>query len=384
MTETGATFPIDERFTQTARATISWFEECQVETEEWLIERLVPRGAYTGIFGRRGAAKTFLAVHMVLCGALGLPFLGEEVERPFGSIYCVGEKKSRFGKRIHAWRLTHKIKRAAVQFRWGVPNLLDEGDVSDFIAEIQAAKPEFIRRRAPLGAVFLDTLSRSLKGANVSDPDATGIALNAIQRIIDETGVTVVALAHVAKAEGSSTQKGAGEWEDAADALIRIDREDGQALRIVTLTKQSDEVDGLIYGFELQVVDVGTTATGRRVTSCVIRQVDVPLDNGRSVKLSGGARIAKDALAYLVDNHLTVEAPADLTAKAGLKYGQRVVPIDDWKRRSADMGLWDKGDTDANRRQKWFAAKSRVRDAGLVKIEGAYAIPLGPLGGVRP
>lgn len=384
MSETIVTFPPTEHFTRAPRATASWFEECQMEAEEWLVERLVPRGSYTGIFGRRGAAKSFLALELACCGATGRPFLGEEVER-FGSVYCVGEKKNRFGKRIQAYRLSRGIDRLPIQFRWGVPNLLDDEAVGDFIADLEAARADFLARGAPLGAVFLDTLSRSLNGANVSDADATGTALSSIQRIIDETGVTVLPLAHVAKAEGSYSQKGAGEWEDAADALIRIDRKDDAAtLRTVTLTKQSDEADGLAYGFELEIVDVGETPKGRRVTSCVIRQVDLPLSNGASIKLSGGGLIARDALAYLVDHDLTVEAPAWLANKLRLKHGQAVVEVEQWKRRAAEMGLSDREDSDTNRRQKWFAAKSKVRDAGLVNIEGDYAVPLGPLGGVRP
>ena len=97
-----------------------------------------------------------------------------------------------------------------------------------------------------------DVIAFGFSRANVSDPDSTGVALNSIQRIIDETGLTILPLAHVAKAEGSFTQKGAGEWEDAADALIRIDRKEEGALRTVTLTKQSDEADGLAFGFELE------------------------------------------------------------------------------------------------------------------------------------
>src|SRR5665213_632391 len=108
MSETIVTFPPTEHFTRAPRTTASWFEECQMEAEEWLIERLVPRGSYTGIFGRRGAAKSFLALDMVCCGAAGRPFLGEAAEK-FGSVYCVGEKKSRFGKRIQAYRLSRGI-----------------------------------------------------------------------------------------------------------------------------------------------------------------------------------------------------------------------------------------------------------------------------------
>ncbi len=375
--------PAEERFAQTPRVSASWFVECKSEAEEWLIDGLIGRASYTGIFGRRGSGKSFFGIEMVACGALGKPFLGRECER-FGSVYCVGEKKARFGKRVEAWRISRGVERLAVQFRWGVPNLLDETEVGDFIAELLGLRSAFASRGAPLAMVVLDTLSRSLKGANVSDADAAGTAINAIQRIIDETGLAVCPMAHMAKAEGSTSQKGAGEWEDAADSLIRIERPEDGALRVVTLTKQSDEADRLEMGFELETVHVGTSPKGRSVTSCVVRTVDAPLSNARAAKLSSGATIASEALAYLVDNGLTVEAPAKVVRDAGLKVGQRVVEVDRWKARAIELGLCDREDSDTNRRQKWHVAKTGLIKARLVRIEGDHAIPLGALGGVRP
>ena len=375
--------PAEERFLHIPRTSVSWFEECKSEAEEWLIDGLVGRASYTGIFGRRGSGKSFFGIEMVACGARGEPFLGRECER-FGSIYCVGEKKARFGKRVEAWRIARAVDRLPVQFRWGVPNLLDEAEVGEFIAELLGARDAFSRRGAPLGMVVLDTLSRSLKGANVSDADAAGTAINSIQRIIDETGLAVCPMAHMAKAEGSTSQKGAGEWEDAADSLIRIERPDDGALRVVTLTKQSDEADGLEMGFELETVQVGTSPKGRSVTSCVVRTVDSPLYNARASKLSPGAMIASEALTYLVDNFLTVEPSARVVRDAGLRLGQRVVEVDRWKARALELGLCDREDSDTNKRQKWHVAKTGLIKAGVVKVEGDYAIPLGALGGVRP
>ncbi len=336
MSEILAPFPPAEHFARTPGVVSSWFEEVRVESEEWLFERLVPRRSYTGIFGRRGAAKSFLALDMANCGALGLPFLGEPCDA-FGSLYAVGEKKSRFGKRVEAWRISRDAKRVPVKFRWGVPNLLDADEVDDFIAEIHDLKPAFASRGVPLAAVFLDTLSRSLKGANVSDPDATGTALNAIQRIIDEAGITVITLAHMAKAEGAMSQKGAGEWEDAADALLRIERKDGEKLRTVTLTKQSDEADGLAYGFELEVVDVGETPKGQRITSCVIRQVDLPEGRDKRDKLAPDLQLIMQAFNACLDLGQTEPLPF----VPGVPPGRVAVPREALKSRVHGMGYAD-------------------------------------------
>lgn len=365
----------------------SWFEECRMECEEWLIERLVPARSYTGIFGRRGSAKSFLALELVAAGATGRMFLGEYVER-FGSLYCCGEKKSRFGKRIEAWRIANGGERLPlpVKVRWGVPDLLDAAEVDAFIAEIAQAKPEFEKRGAPLRVVVFDTFARCLRHANVSDPTAVGSAIEAIQRIIDETGVTVIPLAHVAKAEGSTSVKGAGELEDAADALIRIDRKEGEALRTVTLTKQSDEADGLAYGFELEVVEVGQTPRGRRVTSCVIRQVDLPdaEAGARSQRLNAPAQTVLSALARLLDEGHGRQVPMC----PGVKTGDMGVRVEMLRAKAYDLGLQKASEPPADAPQtekaKWVEARKKafqravekLQEARKVRVEGDYIWPL--------
>jgi len=366
----------------------SWFEETEVGVEEWLIDGLLPRASYTGIFGRRGAAKSFLALDMACRGAMGLPFLGQQTER-FGSLYCVGEKKSRFGKRIEAWKKAFNVTRipAPLRFRWACPNLLDEAEVSDFIAEVNALRPEFKARGAPLGAIFFDTLARCLKHRNVSDADASGTAIEAIQRIVDECGVAVLPLAHVAKAEGSITQKGAGEWEDAADALIRIDRKEQEALRTVTLTKQSDEADGLAYAFELEVIEVGMSPRGRVISSCVIRQVEAPDSgtNGPNVRLNAPAMTVNSALTRLLDEGQGGIVPPVPGVEPGKVRG---VTLDQLRDQAYALGLQKASEPPVNapdsEGRKWMEARKKafqravekLQEARKIRIEGDWVWPL--------
>jgi hypothetical protein len=365
----------------------TWFDECVMESEEWLIERILPRCAYVGLFGRRGSAKTFLGIELAARGALGQPFLGQPCD-PFGTIYCVGEKKARFGKRIEAWRLANGRERLprAVQIRWSVPNLLDPDDVERFIGDVVHAKAEFRARGAPLGAIVFDTLARALKHANVSDADAAGTAIEAIQHIIDRCKVTVVVLAHVAKLEGSSTQKGAGEWEDAADSLIRIDRKEEDALRTVTLTKQSDEADGLAFGFTLEVVNVGETPTGRRITSCVVRQADVP-DRGTNepvARLNAPAMMVLQSLGRMVDGGQVEPVPLVPHVKPGTK-GVRLEAL---REHTYEMGLQRASqpapEAPEAERRKWVEARKksfgraieRLQEARKIRQEGEWIWPL--------
>ena len=265
-----------------------WAEEATVEAEEWLTEGWIPAKSFVFIYGRHGSAKSFLALEWALRSSFGMDWFGNKTPEAFGTLFCVGEKKSRFEKRLVAWLKENgrENQKPGVCIRDGCPNILDAVDLDDFIAEVNGMKREFDRRGAPLKAIVLDTWARSLGGVDPSDAGAANQANEAVQRIIDETGCTVSPIAHVAKTQGSDSIKGAGEYGDAADAYIFIERTPGERLRTVILGKQSDGEDGLKFCFEPDVVEVGTDARGKPITSIVLRQVDLESgQNGVSRKL---------------------------------------------------------------------------------------------------
>lgn len=275
-----------------------WPEDATVEAAEYLINGWIPERSTVYLYARHGSLKSFLLVHLAFCGALGRDVMGNEVPEAFGSIICCGEKKARFGKRVVAWKMANEVTgNPPVFVRDGCPNLTDEAAVDAFISEVNGMKPDFERRGAPLRLIGLDTLSRALQAGNVSDPESAQRAINAMQRIIDETGCTVVSTAHVAKAEGSDTIKGAGEFGDSADAYIRLERDKEAEIVTATLGKQSDGPDGLKFAFRFRGVVVGQ---GRRgpITSGAIEAADVPEGKtGRPAK-EGEARAALVMNAY--------------------------------------------------------------------------------------
>ncbi len=319
-----------------------WVEDCTVDEEEWLIDGLLPSKAYVGMFGARGSAKSFLALEMAFAGATGEAFLGLETE-PFATLYCVGEKIARFTKRVVAWRQDRAAALGldglseapgGVRIRTSVPNLLDPISVADFIEELNGLKPTMEARGAPLKCVMLDTLSRCLRGGNVSDPVVAGVALAHIQDIVDQTGLTVIPIAHVAKSKGE-TFKGAGEWENNADALIRIDRKETSPVRMVTNTKQSDGKDGAQWAFELKEVTVGVNKKGKKITSCVIVMVEVP-DSQAAIKMNA----ADAALMRAFDNLVFTERCRPAPPLEGVKPKTQAVRICDLREESYLQGLY--------------------------------------------
>ncbi|WP_421736584.1 AAA family ATPase [Caulobacter sp.] len=260
-----------------------WAEMTPPTANEWLIDGLIPKQGYALAYGNRGTGKTFVALDMASSGALGLPFLGFSVPKPFGSAFFVGEKQTGFGKRPIAWSMDRGVSGAPpfVWFTAGVPVLLDDASVAKTIAYLnEEVRPQMEDRGLPLEAVFIDTLARAVAGASVSEQSIASRGTDAIARIADGAGVSVIMLAHVAKAKAGvhqdATAKGAGEWEDAAETVIKLDRAGTSPVRTLTVTKQSDGVDGCKAAYELHPVEVGRDSYGRLITSCVIKPSTLP------------------------------------------------------------------------------------------------------------
>ena len=185
-------------------------------------------------------------------------------------------------------------------------------------------------------------------------------------------------MAHTAKSEGSLSVKGAGEWEDAADVILRIERKDGESIRTITVAKQSDDADGKAIGFDLEIINLGLTASGRPRTSCVIREADPEALQTGPKRLRGVGLIAAEALQYLFDQSVTHPAPPLL----GIPHHWRAIKMQDWRDRAFTTGLVVEGDTQGNQRTKWSRAITAVKEARLARIEGEWVIPLQPLQGV--
>jgi hypothetical protein len=279
-----------------------WPEEVLPTASEYLIDGLLPRSAFALMFGHRGTGKTFQALDMANSGALALPFQGHSVKDPFGSAYFVGEKKHGFDKRNLAWSKNRSLvgtSRPRLYVVYGVPNLLEERSVTrtiDYLNEV--VRPALEGADLPLEAMFLDTLMRAVPGHSVSDQSVASRAAEAIARIVDEAGVTVVALAHVAKAKAGVRQdasaKGAGEWEDTADTVFKLDRVGLNPVRTMTVTKQSDGPEGGKAAFELEQIEVGQDKYGRPITSCVAKVATHGGGAGKGKSIGPGALEALD------------------------------------------------------------------------------------------
>jgi RecA-family ATPase len=157
------------------------------------------------IFGPPGSGKTFFAIHLLCCAALGRVTFGMKPEKRRG-LYVGLEGESGIKARVMAWVAANEGDASPIHYAVGGFAIISEGDkdVSDLIEYIRNERIEF---------VVIDTWSLAMSGLDEISGQHMSAGINALHRIKRETGACVVVVAHTGKNEkagirGHSSQTG--------------------------------------------------------------------------------------------------------------------------------------------------------------------------------
>ena len=115
----------------------------------------------------------------------------------------------------------------------------------------------------PGGVVVVDTLNRAVPGGNENAVEDMGAFIALCDAIARELQCFVLIVHH----SGKDTTKGS---RGHSSLLGAIDTEICVADGVMTVTKQRDGEGGLHFAVGLEVVELGTTPTGKAVTSRVV------------------------------------------------------------------------------------------------------------------
>lgn len=246
---------------------------------EWLIKHVIPSRGLVVVYGDPGSGKSFYVLDMVCHVARGVAWNGKKTKQRTIA-YIAAEGVQGFSNRLAAYAKGHSVDLSAI------PLYVHGGS---FILKQQMLEAsDLVNKLEDVGIVVIDTLAAVTPGSNENTSEEMGAAIDAAQRIIENTGATVILIHHSNKGgdiRGWSGLKGA------VDNQLRIERKDDS--RTAHIEKMKDEKDGGAYGFRLRVVELGEDEDGDPVTSCVIEAVDetVPNTNGKKSserKTTGG------------------------------------------------------------------------------------------------
>jgi len=256
----------------------------------WLVKNVVPQADLIVLFGESGSGKSFIALDIAGAVARGVEWRGNRVKQ--GRVVVIAaEGGAGFRNRLKAYAAKHGMELADLDV-WVIhaaPNMLLKDDALDVCKAILAI--------GGADLVIVDTFAQVTPGANENAAEDMGKALTHCRGIRVATGAPVMLVHH----SGKDASKGARGWSGlkaAADAELEVVRmPTGRAIRV---SKQKDGEDGLAWGFDLDVVPVGADDDGDVITSCVIRETEMPAIHQVSLKRLGKwQRAVMDAVSEL-------------------------------------------------------------------------------------
>lgn len=229
---------------------------------DWLVPGYLQAGVLAELAGPSGIGKSFLALDWALRLSSPLPTGVEFVDRSDPEpgrhvLYFAAEGANGLLRRIEAWERENDQAwdDRALMFRPDVPSLLEAGSLSLYLTMVQDT--------GPWDLIVIDTLARSIVGADENSAQDMGRVVDAAEKIRRAAGgATVLLVHHFGK--NSDEERGSSALFGAMDNVTYIHRTSNPGVVKVVARKVKDGADGTVRLRQL-------SATG---ASCVLRPVD--------------------------------------------------------------------------------------------------------------
>jgi hypothetical protein len=239
-------------------------ETAAIAPPVWVVKGLIPVDADVAIYGVSGALKSFVAYDLVSSLAHALPAFGmlDTRTEPGGSpcFYFAGEGfHSLVKKRQLAWQ-THR--RAAdygsenIFFVDGVPSINKPDELAADIAEMKR-----LLDGRPLGMFVIDTLARSLGGADEDKSSTATLYFDMLGAIRAHCGGGIsLTVGHFGK-DTDRGERGSSNFRASYDVVIWVEKhhkDEGSGTHTIQLyvAKLKDGEDGRRYWLQSKIIEV--------------------------------------------------------------------------------------------------------------------------------
>jgi hypothetical protein len=234
----------------------------------WLVGGLVIEQSLGFIYGQPGCLKTFIALDIALSFATGkAQWWGRPIERKGAVIYICSEGLANLKFRIMAWEWHRKVVADDAPFyliQQGI-NFMRGEDVGTLLATVEtiAAKSD-----EPIVAVFVDTVSRVLPGAEENLQKDMTLFVKACDAVRERFGAVVFGIHHTNK---NGEFRGSTVMPAAGDFMIEVRRDPGAMTGSIVAQKIKDGEDGWEQNFKVEKIVLGDFGSN---TSLVVDPVD--------------------------------------------------------------------------------------------------------------
>lgn len=206
---------------------------CEVKIE-WVVDRLIPRGAIIILFGKGGIGKTWVAMDFGRCIADGLPYLGlQTIQSPVvfidfeNPLAVLNERTRKLGdcKGVYFWRANNPKLTA--------PRL--------------DSKEWALYKKLPEGAVLIFDTLRASQGRDENASNEMGLIMGRLKELRD-LGFTVILLHHTAK-NNDRVAKGSTAIVDLADHILGLTLVKKKTDGSEVILDDDDDEEGAVYRF---------------------------------------------------------------------------------------------------------------------------------------
>ncbi|MGD0673534.1 MAG: AAA family ATPase [Candidatus Binatus sp.] len=333
------------------------FDQIRVDTEHrgYLVKGLLASSGLAVVWGPPKCGKSFWAVDVGMHIALGWEYRGRLVQQA-PVVYIALEGQHGLPARIEAFRRHHNV--TAAPFYLILVRLDLIADVAALIAEIKAQ----IGAVMP-GAIFIDTLNRSLVGSESKDEDMARY-LGAADRLAGELGSAVIIVHHCGI--DATRPRGHTSLTGSVESQLAVKRgEAGEVIVAVEYAK--DFAEGTEVYCRLEPVTVGIDPDGDEITTLIVLPGEQPMTSSQRRPVKGAKAVALELLRKAID-----EAGSVAPASNHIPPNTRTISIETW-RSYAYQGSITESDEPDSKRKAFVRAVKDLQIAKLIGVWGDYA-----------
>lgn len=253
---------------------IEHWDSIQDEPVKWLIDGVLPVGAFSALYGPPGSFKSFIALDIAEAIATGRQWMNHEVTEAGAVLYIAGEGFGGIGARIKACKQHHQTEDGAPIYV--IRHQLNlRSSVEDFNALMIAVESLVTEISIDFKLIVIDTLARAFGGGNENSSEDMGAFITAcgrIQHIVQDCALMIL---HHSGKDATKGLRGHSSLLGAVDTELELLRFDESMKGILTISKQKDGADNQRIGFEMVSVELspaaGSLQIGEQITSLAVQ-----------------------------------------------------------------------------------------------------------------
>jgi len=340
----------------TKQIAIEHWDSIQDEPVKWLIEGVIPVGAFTALYGPPGSFKSFIALDIAEAIATGRTWMGHGVTEKGAVLYICGEGFGGVGARIKACKQHHQTQDGAPIYV--IRHQLNlRASVEDFNALMIAIENLVSELGINFKMIIVDTLARAFGGGNENDSADMGAFITAcgrIQQIVQDCALMIL---HHSGKDATKGLRGHSSLLGAVDTELELLRFEEQMKGVITISKQKDGEDNKRIGFEMVSIELESPSSlqiGDPVTSLAVQASELGSFDGMKKDSKSNAGHGKNQVLSLQCLESAIKKNGFLKLIEGSQ--RMVVDLTHWK-----AELWSKmGCTDEDK-DSFKVAWGRIR-----------------------